>query len=305
MTVMELKANTQMDDDINIRYIKKKRSQFSSIWFRFRKNKVALAALFILAIILIVAISADLIADYDKDAIEQRMTQRLQPPNKEHIFGTDQYGRDLFARVVFGARISLTIGTLTITTSLLFGCIIGSVAGYYGNIVDNLLMRIMDIFLSIPNTLMAICVVAAFGTDLKSLVIALSVANIAKFSRVVRAAILPIKEQEFIEAAKACGANEWRILIRHIIPNAIGPIIVQATLTLATTLLAVSSLSFIGLGVQTPMPEWGTILAENRGEMRYYPYLVIIPGMAIVLSVLSLNLIGDGLRDALDPRLKN
>lgn len=283
----------------------KKRSQLKSIWVRYKKNKLAMFGLALFMAMVLIAVFADFIVDYDVDAITQNIKNKLRSPYSEHIFGTDQYGRDLFARIVFGARISLFVGLVTVALSLTAGSIIGAVAGYYGGKIDNILMRIMDIFLSIPSIIMAIAIVAALGQGLTNLLIALSISKIPQFARIVRSSILSIKGQEFIEAAKACGTKDRRIIVKHIIPNAIGPIIVQATLNMATTILAIAGLSFVGLGIQPPTPEWGSMLADARSQMRYYPYLVVIPGIAIVMSVLSLNLIGDGLRDALDPRLKN
>ncbi len=283
----------------------KKRSQLGSIWFRYRKNKLAMLGLFLMLFMLIIALCADVIADYDSMAIAQNLTNRFQKPSAQHIFGTDAYGRDVFARVIFGARISLFVGLATITVSLTVGLLIGACAAYYGGRIDNILMRIMDIFLAIPQTLMAISIVAALGGGIINLLIALSISSVPRFSRVVRSAVLSVKGQDFVEAARACGTRDARIIYKHIIPNAIGPIIVQATLNMASTILTIAALSFIGLGVKAPTPEWGFMLAEAREQMRYYPYLLIFPGIAIVISVLGLNLIGDGLRDALDPRLKN
>ena len=261
--------------------------------------------LILMTFMVLVAIFADFIADYETMAIAQNMSIRFQEPGGEHIFGTDNYGRDVFARVIFGARISLFVGLATIAVSLTIGLVIGACAAYFGGAVDNILMRVMDVFLAIPQTLMALSIVAALGGGIGNLLIALSISSVPRFSRVVRSAILPVKGQEFVEAARACGTGNVRIIYKHIIPNAIGPIIVQATLNMANTILTIASLSFIGLGVKAPTPEWGFMLAEAREHMRYYPYLLIFPGMAIVISVLGLNLIGDGLRDALDPRLKN
>jgi peptide/nickel transport system permease protein len=283
----------------------KKRSQFKSIFFRFKKNKLAMFGLVILLLMVMIAIFADFIADYEADAISQNMKIRLQTPNRNHIFGTDHYGRDLFARVVFGTRISLFVGVASITVSLAIGVVIGSVAGYYGGRIDNIIMRLMDVLLAIPQTLMAISIVAALGPGIINLLIAMSLSSIPRFSRIVRSSILSISGQEFIEAAKACGTSDTRIIAKHIIPNAIGPIIVQATLNMASTIIAIAGLSFIGLGIQPPTPEWGSMLSEGKAQMRYYPHLVIIPGIAIVFAVMGLNLIGDGLRDSLDPRLRN
>lgn len=283
----------------------KKRSQVAAVWHRFRKNRLAMTGLVLLGCMVFVAAFADLFADYEQDAVTQNMRERLQPPSREHIFGTDQYGRDIFARIIFGARISLFVGLVTISVALTGGAIIGATAAYYGGKVDNILMRIMDVFLAIPSILLAISVVAALGPGLFNLLIAMSISQMPRFARIVRSAILSIKGQEFIEAAKACGTKDSRIILVHILPNAIGPIIVQATLTMGTTILTISSLSFVGLGIQPPRPEWGSMLADGKSQMRYFPHLVVTPGVAIMMAVLSMNLIGDGLRDALDPRLKN
>lgn len=283
----------------------KKRSQIKSIMFRYKKNKLAMIGLVMLIIMLLIALSANFIVDYEADAVKQVMKERLLTPNKDHIFGTDAYGRDIYARIIFGARISLFVGLITITLSLTGGAIIGATAGYYGGKIDNVLMRIMDVFLAIPSILLAISIVAALGAGLFNLLLAMSISQVPRFARIVRSSILTIKDQEFIEAARACGTKDSRIIIKHILPNAIGPIIVQATLTMASTILTISSLSFIGLGIQAPTPEWGSMLSDGKSQMRYYPHLVIIPGIAIMMAVMSLNLIGDGLRDALDPRLKN
>lgn len=294
-----------MTKQINKKPKTKKRSQIKSICYRYKKNKLAMIGLFMLIIMIFIAIFADFIVDYEKDAVTQNLKNRFKLPNKENLFGTDQYGRDIFARIIFGSRISLFVGLVTISISLALGSVIGAIAGYYGGRVDNGLMRLMDIFLAIPSYLLAISIVAALGIGLVNLLIAISVAQIPRFARIVRSSILPIREQEFIEAAKACGTKNSRIIIKHILPNAIGPIIVQATLNMAQTILTIAALSFIGLGVQPPAPEWGSMLADGKSQMRHYPHLVVIPGIAIVMAVMSLNLIGDGLRDALDPRLKN
>lgn len=283
----------------------KKRSQLKSIWFRFKKNKLALIGLIMLGIFIFIAIFANFITDYETQAIKQYIKQRLQGPSQMHIFGTDQYGRDIFARIIHGTRVSLFVGLVTVIIALTTGAVIGGAAGYYGGKVDNILMRIMDVFLAVPSIVMAIAVVAALGPGIKNLLIAMSISRTPQFARIVRSAILPIKNQEFVEAAKSYGASDIRIIARHILPNAMGPIIVQTTLNMATTILGIASLSFLGLGIQPPTPEWGSMLSEAREQMRYFPYLIVSPGIAIVLSVLSFNLIGDGLRDALDPRLKN
>ena len=296
---------TEKKQETGVRKRYKKRSQLKSIWFQFKKNKLAMLGLAIFVFLTLVAVFADVIADYDTQVVRQNVKQRFTWPNSEHVFGTDDYGRDVFARIVHGARISLFAGVVSILLSLAVGSVIGATAGYYGGRVDNILMRIMDIFLAIPSTLLAISIVAALGQGLTNLMIAMSVSQVPRFARIVRSSILSIKGQEFVEAAKCCGTRDRRIIMRHILPNAIGPIIVQSTLNVARMILTISGLSFVGLGIQPPTPEWGSMLAAGRSHMRYYPYLVVIPGIAIAITVMSLNLIGDGLRDALDPKMKN
>lgn len=283
----------------------KKRSQLQAIWFRFKKNKLAVFGLILLIILVGLAVFAPLLVSYEEDVIAQDVYNKMQGPSAEHIFGTDHYGRDLFARVIFGGRMSLLVGILTVVISLCLGAIIGSSAGYFGGVIDNVLMRIMDIFLSLPQTIMAVAIVAALGAGLQNLIIAMVVASTPWFARVVRSTVLSIRGQDFIEAARACGTPHKRIILKHVIPNSIGPIIVQATLEIGMAIMSIAALSFIGLGIQAPTPEWGSMLSEAKSFMRNDPNLVIIPGIAIVLSVMALNLIGDGLRDALDPRMKN
>lgn len=283
----------------------KKKSQGKEIWKRIKKNRAAMIGLIIISIFIFFALSADLIADYGEKAITQNAKERLQQPNSEHWFGTDAYGRDVFARIIHGARVSLTIGLASTGVSVILGGLFGAMAGYYGGKVDNIIMRIMDTVMCIPGILLALAIVAALGPGMRNLLIAITVSNIPGFTRIIRSVILSVVGQDFIEAAKACGTTDKRIIIRHILPNAMGPIIVQATMSVAGMIIAAAGLSFIGMGIQPPRPEWGAMLAESREYMRYAPYLVAFPGIAIVLAALSLNLVGDGLRDALDPRLKN
>lgn len=283
----------------------KKRSQFSLIWHRLRRNKLAMAGLVLMTMIVLLALCADLIADYDKVVVGMNMAERLQPPNAGHWFGTDGYGRDVFARIIHGSRLSLSLSIISMLVAVAVGSLIGAIAGYYGGRIDDVLMRLMDMLLAIPPMLMSISIVAALGRSMTNLMLALALAYMPVFARVIRASILSVKGQEFVEAAKACGTSDARIIMRHIIPNAVGPIIVQATLAMGSSILTISSLSFMGMGIQPPQPEWGTMLYEGRDLIRTSPYLVIFPGLAIAMSVLSLNLLGDGLRDALDPRLKN
>lgn len=280
------------------------RSWARTVWFLFKKNKLAMLGLAIFLIMVVLAIFISLFGDYEA-AIEMDMPNKLLRPSMGHPFGTDQYGRDILLRMLFGTRISLTIGVLTVVVSLVVGSAIGALAGYYGGRVDNVLMRVMDVFLAIPSTLLAISIVAALGQSMINLLVAMAVSQVPAFARVVRSSILTVIGQDYIEAARACGTRDARIISRHILPNALGPIIVQTTLNVARSILHISSLSYVGLGITPPTPEWGSMLSEGQSLMRYHPHLILIPGVAIVLAVMSLNLVGDGLRDALDPRLKN
>lgn len=283
----------------------RKRSQLSLIWHRLRRNRLAMLGLALMSAILLLAVFADVIADYDTKVVGMNMAERLQTPSAKHWFGTDGYGRDVFARIIHGSRLSLSLSIISMLIAVAVGSMIGAISGYFGGRVDDVLMRLMDMLLAIPPMLMSISIVAALGRSMSNLMLALALAYMPVFARVIRSSILSVKDQEFVEAARACGTSDARIILRHIIPNAVGPIIVQATLAMGSSILTISSLSFMGMGIQPPQPEWGTMLYEGRDLIRTSPYLVIFPGAAIAVSVLSLNLLGDGLRDALDPRLKN
>ena len=283
----------------------KKNSQIKEIWRRLKKNKSAMVGLVIISIFILAAILADFIADYDKMAIQQNALIRLQPPNLEHWFGTDAFGRDVFARLVHGSRISLTVGLFATAVSVLVGGFLGALTGYYKGKVDTIIMRIMDIVQCIPSLLLAIAIVAALGPGMFNVLLAMTVSSIPGFTRVTRSVILTEVDQEYVEAAKSCGTSDIRIILRHILPNAMGPIIVQATMSVAGMIIATSGLSYLGMGTQPPTPEWGSMLTEGQEYIRTAPYLVVFPGLAIVLTSLSINLFGDGLRDALDPKLKN
>lgn len=282
----------------------KNRNKWQITWFRFRKNKLAMLGLFILLGITLITIYISIFADYN-NAIEQNVRNRYLSPSVTHLFGTDYLGRSILWRILFGSRISLYCAVFTVAASLIVGAMVGSTAGFFGGQVDNILMRIIDVFMAIPTILLAIAIVAALGTSLFNMLLALSISQVPSFARIVRSAILTVKEQDYIEAARACGTSNIRIIMKHVLPNAMAPIIVQATLSVASVILLIAALSFLGLGIQPPTPEWGYMITEGKAEMRTYPYLVIIPGIAIALVVFSLNLFGDGLRDALDPKLKN
>lgn len=283
----------------------KKRSQWAEVWRRLKKNKMALLGLGLLVAFVLVALFADVIANYDTVVIKQNLKMRLQPPSAEHWLGTDEFGRDIFARLVHGARVSLKVGVLAVGLSIIVGGTLGALAGFYGGKLDNVIMRIMDIFLAVPSILLAIAIVSALGPNLMNLMISISISSVPSYARIVRASVLSIRDQEFVEAAKAIGASEMRIIFRHIIPNSLAPVIVQGTLGVAGAILSTAGLSFIGLGIQPPAPEWGSMLSGGRQYLRYAWWVTTFPGVAIMLTILSLNLLGDGLRDALDPRLKH
>ena len=283
----------------------KKKSQAKVIMHRFCKSKLAVFGLVTFIIMLVAVVSADLYLDYDTQVIKQDIMNRFQPPSAEHWFGTDQFGRDEFARVVYGGRISMFVGIATVVVSLTVGSLIGATAAYYGGKVDNFLMRIMDVFMAIPSTLLAITLISALGSSLFNLILSMGISQIPRMSRIVRSSVMSVKSMDYVEAAKAYGTKDFGVIFQHIIPNAMGPILVQVTQTVARSVLTIASLSFVGLGISEPTPEWGSMLSEAKSQMRYYPHLALFPGFAVVLSVMSLTLVGDGLRDAMDPRLKN
>jgi peptide/nickel transport system permease protein len=282
---------------------RKKNSQLMEVWKRLKKNKLALVGLAIIVLLVLVAIFANVIAPYDYAT--QDLKNIFKFPSSKHIFGTDEFGRDIFSRVIYGSRISLEVGFIAVSISVITGGILGAVAGYYGGVIDNIIMRLMDILLAIPQILLAISIVAALGPGLSNLMLAVGISSIPGYARIVRASVLSVKDQEFVEAAKAAGSSDLRIIFKHIIPNVMAPIIVQATLGVAIAILTAAGLSFIGLGIQPPTPEWGAMLSGGRGYIRDYWYMTMFPGLAIVITIFALNVLGDGLRDALDPRLKN
>lgn len=278
--------------------MEQKQSRIKDLLHIFYKNKMAVAGFIIILAMVIIAVFAPLIATQAPEA--QDLAARFQSPSAAHIFGTDNFGRDIFSNVVYGARISLFIGLVATIISVIIGTIIGAVAGFFGGAVDNLMMRLVDIILSIPSLILAIAISAVLGTGIRNLILAVSLSSITNYARIVRASVLSVKEQEYVEAAKIGGASNFRLIFRHILPNCTGPIIVQATLGVGTAILQAASLSFIGLGVQPPTPEWGGMLSQGRSYIRDYPHMTIFPGLAIALTIFSLNLFGDGLSDTLD-----
>ena len=282
----------------------KKNSQWREVWRRFRKSKTAMFGLFLLIIVVGMAIFADVIVPYEK-ATEQNIMVRKQGPSAEHWFGTDELGRDVFARVVHGSRYSLLIGISTSVFSLILGGLLGAIAAFYGGTVDNIIMRIPDIVMTVPPILLSLAVVAALGPNLKNLLLAITISCVPSMVRMVRSVVLTVADQDYIEAARSYGASDMRIILKYVIPNALGPIIVTTTMNVAGMILSAAGLSFIGMGVQPPAPEWGALLSDAETYMFDAPHLLYFPGLFIVISALSFNLVGDGLRDALDPKLKN
>ena len=303
--IQKTQNNTfSVENSLEIHKKYKKKSRLLDVWERFSVNKLAVFGLILFCIILFSAIFADLIFPYS-EALKQDIANRLQPPSSEHWLGTDCYGRDIFIRIIHGGKYSLLMGSFAVLIGLFVGSFIGAAAGYYGKLFDSIVMRITDTIQCIPFMLLAMAIVAALGTGLINVLIALTISFIPYFIRVIRSAVLTVAGQDFIEAARACGTPDRAIIFKHILPNAVGPIIVQGATGVGAMILWAASLSYIGMGIQPPVPEWGSMLSESKQYMVNNPYTVIFPGLAIVLTVLALNLMGDGLRDALDPRLKD
>jgi len=287
-----------MEEMNNVR----RRSQFQETWKRLRRNKLAIIGMIIVLLLILMAVFADVIAPYDY--MDQDPTARLEFPSKEHLLGTDNYGRDLLTRIIYGGQISLLVAIMAVGIALVIGGFLGATAGYFGGWYEVIIMRLMDILMAIPGILMAVSISAALGNGIFNTALAISVGGIPSYARIVRATVMSIRGQEYVEAARALGCRNMRIIFRQILPNTLSPIIVDTTLRLGMNILQISSLSFIGLGVQPPMPEWGSIMANGRTYIRDFYPLVTFPGVAIMLTLFGFNLFGDGLRDALDPKLK-
>ena len=286
----------------NSTVVRKKQSQWKDIWRRFRKNRTAMIGFAIIIILFLTAIFADFVAPEGPD--DQDLTRAFHFPNPQNLMGTDNLGRCVFSRVIYGTRISLQVGFVVVSISMMLGVAIGALAGFFGGVLDNFLMRCIDILLSIPSILLAIAIASAIGPGLINVMIAVGISAIPGYARLVRASVLSLREQEFIEAARACGGNDFRLITKHILPNSMAPIIVQSTLGLAGAIISAAALSFIGLGIQPPTSEWGAMLSIGRRFLRDFWHMAVFPGLAIVVVVLALNMMGDGLRDALDPKLK-
>lgn len=280
----------------------KRYSFWGDVWHRLCRNPVTLAAMILTAALILVAVFADVIAPYSYE--EPDYLNMLSAPSREHLFGTDNLGRDLFSRCVYGARYSLSLGIICMLLPLVSGGLLGLIASYFGGATDNIIMRIMDVFQAIPGTLMAITVIAALGKGVPQLLLALALSSLPIFSKTVRAAIFTVRESEYIESSRALGAGNARLMFRHMLPNALGHIIIYAVGMISGSIMLIATLSYIGLGIQPPTPEWGALLNAGKSYIANAPNLVFYPGLCIMITVLALNVLGNGLRDALDPRLK-
>jgi peptide/nickel transport system permease protein len=282
---------------------KNRQSEFGAAMARLRKNRTAMTGLLIFLVLTLLALLAPYISPYEYTKLN--LGERFQGPNLKHWFGTDDMGRDVFTRILYGGRYSLGVGIVATAVGLFFGVVIGAVAGFYGGQVDNLIMRFLDIFQSIPMLLLSIVIATVMGPGFDKTILALSIAQIPDYARQMRASILRVRDVEYIEAASAIGCGHFRQIVKYVLPNSFAPLLVSGTMGVAGTILMTASLSYLGLGIQPPTPEWGAMLSGAKIYIRNYPYLLIFPGLAIGATVLALNMFGDGLRDALDPRLKD
>ena len=289
-----------MNPDLDETLHEKPENQWLEMWRSLIANRTALVSLFFIAFLVFVALFGSYLTPYNP--IETNMANALKAPNAQHWFGTDQLGMDIFSRVIAGTRVSLTVGLLAVSIALTIGIVLGSVAGYAGGWVDTIIMRVMDMMLAIPSILLAITLMAALGKGIDKAVIAIGLVSIPEYARIVRGNILSIKENDYIAAARVVGNSDVRIVFRHVLPNALSVIIVRATLGISSAVLDTAALGFLGMGVQPPQAEWGDMLGRARGFIFQAPHTLLYPGMAITLTVLAFNLLGDGLRDALDPK---
>lgn len=295
--------NTQNLRDKAALNIEKPESQWKEIWYILKQNKGAMTGFIIIILLVLVAIFGRTFMPYDPNYSD--MTIAFQTPNAQYWFGTDQLGRDIFSRIIYGTRTSLIVGLAAVSISLVTGIVLGAIAGYKGGIIDSIIMRIMDMMLSIPSTLLAIALMAALGKGLDKAIIAIGIVSIPEYARIIRGNILSVKENDYVQAAKVMGNSDMRIIFKHILPNVMSSIVVRATLGISTAVLETAALGFLGLGVQPPFAEWGDMLGRSRGFIFTAPHTLIFPGIAITITVLAFNLLGDGLRDALDPKSRN
>ena len=281
----------------------KKTSQVGEVWRRLKKNKLSMVGLVIVILVVLVAIFGPWIGPYDE--LAQNSSERFMAPCLAHPFGTDNYGRDILSRVIIGSRVSLLVGVVATSIATVVGIALGAIAGYYGGRTDNLIMRFLDIFMALPNMVLAVAIAAVMNPGITSCMIAVGVAGIPRMARTARAPVMMVRGQEYIEAATSINASTPRIILKHVLPNAMASIIVQITFSIAQAIITASGLSFLGMGVQPPSPEWGAMLSAGREFLRDYWWVTTFPGLVIMVTVFSFNVLGDGLRDALDPRLKN
>lgn len=278
-----------------------KMEHYKTLWKRLRKNKAAVVGGFFILLFIVVSIVGPFLTTQDPTAV--KVLNKLQPPSAEHWFGTDNYGRDIFTRIIHGMALTLRVGFLSVAIGGSIGVVLGIVSGYYGGRVDTIIMRVMDVLLAFPGILLALAIVSVLGGSLQNVIIAVAIFSVPAFARIVRGSTLSVRKLEYIDAVKALGASDFRIIFKHILPNVMSPIIVQATLRIATAVLTASGLSFLGLGAQPPTPEWGAMLSDGRNYMADAPHVILFPGIMIVIVVLAFNIFGDGLRDALDPKM--
>ena len=275
---------------------------YKAFWKRLSKNKAAVVGGFFILLFIVVSIVGPFLTT--KDPTEVMMLNKLQPPSAEFWFGTDNFGRDIFTRIIHGMGLTLKVGFLSVAIGGSIGVVFGIVSGYYGGKIDTIIMRVMDVLLAFPGILLALAIVSVLGGSLQNVIIAVAIFSVPAFARIVRSSTLSVRQLEYIDAVRALGASDFRIIFKHILPNVVSPIIVQATLRIATAVLTASGLSFLGLGAQPPEPEWGAMLNDGRTYMKTAPHLMLFPGMMIAIVVLAFNIFGDGLRDALDPKMK-
>lgn len=279
------------------------RSAFGDFLRRIKKNRAALLGGFIVLLLLFAAFLAPVISPYSP--IEKDMPRQLRVPDSRNLLGTDELGRDILSRIIWGSRMTLQVGIISVGIGLVIGVILGAISGYYGGLIDNMIMRMMDVMLAFPSILMAIAIMAILGPGLENAMIAVGIVAVPTYARLVRSLVLSVREMDYVEAAKAIGNGDIRVLFRHVLPNTLAPIIVQSTLGIGNAILEAAALGFLGLGAQRPFPEWGLMLSDGRNFIYNAPHVATFPGLAIMLTVLGFNLLGDGLRDALDPRLKS
>jgi len=297
MGAVKNKANTEVFLEAHITS-----GYWKIVWRQLRRNRGAIIGGGVLVFLVVVAITAPAIAPYDP--IEMAAQDMLMPPGREHLFGTDNFGRDLFSRVIHGTRISLTVGFLSVGIGAVTGMVLGLLSGYSGGWVDTLIMRVMDALLAFPGILLSLLIMVVLGSDLKNVMIAVGISSVPRYTRVVRASVLTAKETLYVEAARAIGCSSMVIMFRHILPNVFAPVVVLSTLGIAGAILLSAGLSYLGLGAQPPTPEWGLLLNSGRDYLAIAWWITTFPGIAIMVTVLAINMLGDGLRDALDPRLK-